>query len=259
MLPLAAFVGLGMHAYWRKMAASALTRRLRIPAGIALALGVSLPWALFGGAGVMTMIGVTVGCWLILSALLDPVRRAVRDRSARRPLPRAQWGMILAHLGVGVFILGVTVTSSYSIETDAAAVPGDRREVGGYEFIFRGTRDVRGPNYEAVEGEFEVRRDGRLVSVLTPQKRIYRVQQSPMTETAIDAGWRRDLLVALGDPLGEGAWSLRIQYRPLIRFIWLGALIMAAGGLVALSDPRYRLARARQAALDHAPRTAEAG
>ncbi|MDE0005696.1 MAG: cytochrome c biogenesis protein CcsA, partial [Rhodospirillaceae bacterium] len=259
MLPLAAFVGLGMHAYWQKMSASVLVRRLRVPAGIALALGVSLPWLLFGGAGVMTVVGVIVGCWLILSSLLDPVTRAVRDRSARRPLPRAQWGMILAHLGVGVFILGVTVVSSYSIETDAAAVPGDRREVGGYEFIFRGTRDVQGPNYQAVEGEFEVRRDGRLVTVLAPQKRIYRVQQSPMTETAIDAGWRRDLLVALGDPLGEGAWSLRVQYRPLIRFIWMGALIMALGGLVALSDPRYRQEKARQAAPDRTPRTAEVG
>ena len=108
-----------------------------------------------------------------------------------------------------------------------------------------------------MEGEFEVRRDGRLVTVLAPQKRIYRVQQSPMTETAIDAGWRRDLLVALGDPLGEGAWSLRVQYRPLIRFIWLGALIMALGGLVALSDPRYRLERARRATSGQAPRSAE--
>ena len=151
------------------------------------------------------------------------------------------------------------MTSSYSIETDAAAVPGDRREVGGYEFIFRGIRNVEGPNYQAVEGEFEVRRDGRLVSVLHPQKRVYRVQQSPMTETAIDAGWRRDLLVALGDPLGEGAWSLRVQYRPLIRFIWMGAIIMALGGLVALTDPRYRPERARQAAPERAPRTAEAG
>ena len=259
MLPLAALVGMGMHAYWQKMSASALARRLRVPAVVALVLGVSLPWLFFGGAGVMTTIGVIVGCWLILSSLLDPIARAVRNRSAPRPLPRAQWGMILAHLGVGVFILGVTVVSSYSIETDAAAVPGDRREVGGYEFIFRGTRDVQGPNYQAVEGEFEVRRDGRLVTVLAPQKRIYRVQQSPMTETAIDAGWRRDLLVALGDPLGEGAWSLRVQYRPLIRFIWLGALIMAVGGLVALSDPRYREERVRRAVPGKAPRTVEVG
>ena len=259
MLPLVALVGAGMHSLWQQMSPRLLARRLRMPAAIALILGAILPWVLFGGGGVLTIVGVMLGCWLVAAALYDPVRRAVRRNVAARPLSRGQWGMILAHLGVGVFILGVTVTSSFSIETDDAALPGDRREVGGYEFVFRGVRDVRGPNYEAVEGEFEVRRDGELVSVLLPQKRIYRVQQSPMTETAIDAGWRRDLLVALGEPLGEGAWSLRIQYRPLIRFIWLGALIMALGGLVAITDPRYRLERKQQPAAQRAPRPQEAG
>ena len=257
MLPLAALVGAGMHSVWQQMTAQLLARRLRLAAGIALVLGVTLPWILFGAAGLMTMIGMVLGCWLIAASLLDPLRRVLRPGATRMPLARGQWGMTLAHLGVGVFILGVTVTSSYSIETDAAATPGDRREVGGYEFIFRDLRDVQGPNYEAVEGEFEVRRNGRLVTVLTPQKRVYRVQQSPMTETGIDAGWRRDLLVALGDPLGDGAWSLRVQYRPLIRFVWLGAIIMALGGLVALSDPRYRLERKRQAAPERAGRAAE--
>ena len=251
MLPLAVFVGAGMHCSWQQMPARSLVRRLKVPAGIALVLGAALPWVLFGRAGVLTMTGTIVGVWVVASSLLDPLRRALKPGSAAMPLTRGQWGMTLAHLGVGLFILGVTVTSSYSIETDAAAVPGDRREVGGYEFIFRDVREVRGPNYEAVEGEFEVRRDGRLVTVLRPQKRVYRVQQSPMTETAIEAGWRRDLLVALGDPLGEGAWSLRVQFKPLIRFIWLGALVMAFGGLVALSDPRYRQRRQAPAGASH--------
>ena len=259
MLPLAVFVGAGMHSIWQQMSPRLLARRLRLPAAVALALGLILPWVLFDGAGLMTVIGVILGCWLVAASLYDPVRRALRRNAGARPLARGQWGMILAHLGVGVFILGVTVTSSFSIETDSAAVPGDRREVGGYEFIFRNVRDVRGPNFEAVEGEFEVRRDGALVTILRPQKRVYRVQQSPMTETAIDAGWRRDLLVALGDPLGEGAWSLRIQYRPLVRFIWLGALIMALGGLVAITDPRYRLERKRETAPQRSPRAVEAG
>ena len=259
MLPLAVFVGAGMHSIWQQMSPGLLARRLRLPAAIALTLGVILPWLLFDGAGLMTVIGVILGCWLVAASLYDPVRRVLRRTTGARPLSRGQLGMILAHLGVGVFILGVTVTSSFSIETDAAAAPGDRREVGGYEFIFRSVRDVQGPNFEAVEGEFEVRRDGSLVTILRPQKRVYRVQQSPMTETAIDAGWRRDLLVALGDPLGDGAWSLRIQYRPLIRFIWLGALIMALGGLVAITDPRYRLERQRETAPQRSPRAAEAG
>ena len=259
MVPLAALAGVGMNSIWQKMSARLLARRLRIPAAAALVLGLTLPWVFLGGAGFMTVIGLILGCWLVAAALLDPIRRVLRRNATLQPLSRAQWGMTLAHLGVGVFILGVTVTSSYSIETDAAALPGDRREVGGYEFVFRGIRDVQGPNYEAVEGEFEVRRNGALVTILRPQKRVYRVQQSPMTETAIDAGWRRDLLVALGDPLGDGAWSLRIQYRPLIRFIWLGPLIMALGGLVAVSDPRYRRERQRKMTARPLPRSAEAG
>ena len=156
--------------------------------------------------------------------------------------------MTLAHLGVGVFILGATVTSSYNIETDRSARPGDRWEVAGYEFVFRGLRQFDGVNYSADEGEFEVRRNGSLVTVMTPQKRTYRVQQSPMTEAAIDAGWTRDLFVALGEPLGDGAWSVRTQVKPLLRFIWLGALIMAFGGLLAATDPRYRRQKAAREA-----------
>ncbi len=259
MLPLLVLVGAGMHSLWQQMSTRLLARRLRVPGAIALVAGVALPWLFFGGAGLMTTVGLILACWLVAASLYDPARRLLRRSEGTRPLSRGQWGMILAHMGVGVFVLGVTVTSSFSIETDDAAMPGDRREVGGYEFVFRGLRDVQGPNYEAVEGEFEVRRDGALVSVLLPQKRIYRVQQNPMTETAIDAGWRRDLLVALGDPLGEGAWSLRVQYRPFIRFIWMGALIMALGGLVAITDPRYRLERRRERSPQRSPRAAEAG
>ena len=148
--------------------------------------------------------------------------------------------MTLAHLGVGVFILGATITSSYTIETDRSARPGDRWELFGYEFVFRNIRNFDGVNYRATEGEFEVRRNGSLITVMAPQKRTYLVQQNPMTEAAIDSGWTRHLFIALGDPLGDGAWSLRIQYKPLIRFVWLGPLIMAFGGLLAASDSRYR-------------------
>ena len=144
------------------------------------------------------------------------------------------------------------MTSSYSVEVDRRAVPGDQVSVAGLDFMFRGTRDVQGPNFQAVEGEFEVRKDGRLLTVLTPQKRVYRVQTSAMTEAAIDAAWYRDLFVALGEPLGAEAWSVRIQYKPLIRFIWIGCLVMALGGLVATTDRRYRVRAAEAAARDGA-------
>jgi len=255
MLPLAALIGVGMHSTWVRMSGESLARRVMVPAGVALALGVMLPWLVFGRASALTMIGISAGLWVVGAAMLDPVKRALRRGTAAMPLTRGQWGMMVAHLGVGVFILGATVTSSYNVETDSSASPGDRWEVEGYEFVFRDIRRIQGTNFEATEGEFEVRRDGRLITILTPQKRTYRVQTSPMTEAAIDVGWSRDLFVALGDPLG-GGWSLRVQYKPLIRFIWLGALIMAFGGLLAVSDPRYRTSRAREEA-GHSTQPAE--
>jgi len=243
MLPLVLLMGAGMHATWVGMKGETLARKLAIPAVGAVVLGVLLPWVIFGSAGVLTVVGIVAGLWVIAASLFDPVRRMIR-RDAARPLTRAQWGMTLAHVGIGMFVLGVTVSSSYNIETDRAAVPGDRWELAGYEIVFRGLRDVQGVNYAAVEGEFELRRDGTLVTVLTPQNRVYRVQSSPMTEAGIDARWYRDIFIALGQPLGDGVWSLRVQFKPLIRFIWLGSLVMAFGGLLAASDPRYRSKRA---------------
>jgi cytochrome c-type biogenesis protein CcmF len=156
-------------------------------------------------------------------------------------MTRAVAGLSIAHLGVGMFVLGVTVTSAFSVETDMRMAPGERVSVAGYDFTLRGLQNVEGPNFRALECEVEVRKAGEVVATLRPQKRTYLVQQSPMTEAGIAAGWNRDLFVALGDPLGNGAWSVRIQYKPLIRFIWLGAFVMALGGLVAASDRRYRL------------------
>lgn len=244
-IPLGLFVGAGMHATWKSMAGETLIRKLTVAAAIAAVLGAILPWVVFGSASALTMVGVIVGLWVVISSLLDPVRRLLTSRPSPTPFARAQWGMMFAHLGVGLFILGATITSSYTIETDRAARPGDSWELLGYEIVFRDIRSFNGVNYQATEGEFEIRRDGSLVTVLTPQKRTYLVQQNPMTEAAIDAGWMRHLFLALGDPLGDGAWSLRVQYKPLIRFIWLGPMIMAFGGLLAASDPRYRRQRAK--------------
>lgn len=122
--------------------------------------------------------------------------------------------------------------------------PGDSAEVAGYQFQFEGTRRFDGPNYAATEGRVIARKGDHTIATLLPQKRIYRVQTSPMTEAAIDAGLGRDLFVALGEPLGNDSWSMRLQYKPLIRLIWLGTLLMALGGLLAASDRRYRVAAA---------------
>jgi cytochrome c-type biogenesis protein CcmF len=238
MLPLAALLGVGMHSAWRSMPASSLLWRLRWPAVAAVVAGIVLPVIVFGGASVLTVVAVTIGSWVCISSLLDPLSKLVLHRGA--PFTRAQLGMCLAHFGVGVFILGATVASAYNLEIDATARPGDRLEAGGYEFVFRGLRTVEGANFTADEGEFELRADGAVLAVLTPQKRVYRVQQSPMTEAAIDSNLGRDVFLALGEPLGENAWSVRIQVKPLIGFLWLGSTLMVLGGLAAISDRRYR-------------------
>jgi cytochrome c-type biogenesis protein CcmF len=186
----------------------------------------------------MTTVAVSIGVWACVASLLDPLGRLIRRSGP--PLTRAHWGMCIAHFGIGVFLLGATVASVYNFETDVSMRAGDRFEARGYEIVLRSVRQVEGPNYVADEGEFELRKDGQLISVLTSQQRMYNVQRSAMTEAAIDARFTRDVFVALAQPLGDGAWSVRVQVKPLIRFIWFGALIMAIGGFVAITDRRYR-------------------
>jgi cytochrome c-type biogenesis protein CcmF len=243
MLPLALLLGVGMHAAWKKAPMAALRQRLVPLAVIALLAGIALPWLFFDRTTILTVIGVGTGLWVVLSSLMDPVTRWV-GRDKRMGLTRGQWGMIVAHLGVGLFIIGATLTTAYNVETDRAVVAGDRWETAGYELVFKGTRSTDGPNFRADEGEFELYEDGKLIDVLHAQKRIYRVQTAPMTEAAIHATITRDVFVALGDPLGNGAWSVRVRVKPFIRFIWLGSVIMALGGILAASDRRYRQQRA---------------
>ena len=240
MFPLMLLMGMGMHVMWRQMSFSVLARKLRVPAVIAVIAGVALPLLFYGSAGMLTIVGSIAAFWVMLAAVID----LLPGRGPGR-LTSSHIGMCLAHFGLGMLILGVTFVSSYDVEADRAVLPGQSVEVAGYEFTMFGTRGVEGPNFSAIEAEVEVRLDGEVVTMLYPQKRVYRVQRDPITQTAIAAGWRRDLLVSMGEPLGEGAWSVRIQYKPLVRFIWLGTLVMAIGGLFAMTDRRYRLARRR--------------
>jgi cytochrome c-type biogenesis protein CcmF len=238
MLPLCVLLGIGMHTAWRTMTASTLLHRLRWPAAAAVAAGVALPFVFFGAASVLTIVAVSIAAWVCISSMLDPVRKLVFRTGA--PLTRGQVGMSVAHFGVGVFMLGATVVSAYNLEVDVSAKPGDTVKAGAYEFVFRGVRQVQGPNFTADEGDFELRRGGKSLEVLAPQKRVYRVQQNPMTEAAIDSKPMRDVFLALGDPLGNDAWSLRIQIKPMIAFLWFGSGFMAIGGILAMSDRRYR-------------------
>jgi len=153
--------------------------------------------------------------------------------------------MILAHFGVGIFLIGASLTNAVSSEKHLRMVPGDSFELAGYNFVFEGTRGLRGPNYMADEGEFIVYKSGDRVTSLFPQKRRYPNGQV-MTEAALDPGLTRDLYVSLGESLDDSgtAWAIRIYHKPFIRFIWMGALLMMAGGFLAASDRRYRRAAA---------------
>jgi len=188
----------------------------------------------------MLFVGCAAAFWIIVSSLL-PIVRSLRREKGTAGITRSALGMSIAHLGIGFFVIGVTIVSAVGVESDRALSPGESIEVAGYEFEMSELRNVQGPNFSAIEAEVEIRKNGDYVATVRPQKRQYLVQQSPMTEAGIRAGLDKDLFVALGDQLGNGGWSVRIQYKPLIRFIWLGALIMALGGLVAVSDRRYRV------------------
>jgi len=157
--------------------------------------------------------------------------------------------MVVAHIGVAVFVVGVTLVKGYDSEKDMKMRPGETIELGGYAFRLEEVNDVRGPNYIAARAHVAVMHDGKPVTRLFPEKRVYTVQEMPMTEAAIDPGLTRDLYVSLGDSLGDGTWLVKVQVKPFIDWIWMGCLVMALGGLLAASDRRYRFALQKKSSL----------
>ena len=239
-IPLVILVGMGMHVAWRTQSTSAWTRMLRVPAIVAVVLGIAIPWFVYGRISVLLFVGCAAAAWVVVVSLL-PIVRSLRREKGAAGITRGALGQSIAHLGLGLFVLGVTVVSAFGVESDRALAPGETIDVAGYEFEMKNLGNVRGPNFSAIEAEVEIRKDGVYVATVRPQKRQYLVQKSWMTEAGIHPGLDKDLFVALGDQLGNGGWSVRVQYKPLIRFIWLGALVMALGGLIAVSDRRYRV------------------
>jgi len=239
MLPLIFLLGLGMHTAWRSQELGPWQRLFRVPAIIAVIVGLVIPLFIYGRVGLLVAVGCIAAVWIVASSLIQPLR-SWRRAEGSAGISRSALGMSIAHFGVGFFVIGVTIVSAFGEESDRAMRAGDTIDVAGFQFEMREIRDVQGPNYSAVEGVVEIRRDGEYIGTVRPQKRQYLVQQSWMTEAGIHPTWNKDLFVALGDRIGGGAWSVRIQYKPMIRFIWVGAFIMALGGLVSVSDRRYR-------------------
>jgi cytochrome c-type biogenesis protein CcmF len=250
MAPALFLMGVGPLARWKKASLPDLAARLRWALAASLAAALVLPFAM-GRWGAAVALGLMLATWVAASGfvqLYEKVRNAAGGASAWARLssvPRATYGMLLAHFGVAVFVVGVTMVKGYESEKDVRMEPGDTVEVGGYTFRFDGVRDVKGPNYVAGRARISVTRNGRLVTTLYPEKRIYTVQNMPMTEAAIDPGLTRDLYVSLGDAVSDSAWVVRVYHKPFVDWIWGGCLIMALGGALAASDRRYRLAAQR--------------
>ena len=257
MVPVVLLMAIGPITRWKQAELPDLGRRLRAAVGAsAVATGLSA-WV-GGKASFLSVLGLGLGWWIVMGVLTDVAERldlrvhgwgAWRQRLAQ--LPRAFVGMSLAHLGVAVFIFGVTIVKTHEVERDVKMKPGDSATIGDLRFTLQSFQDVAGPNYQAVRGKVQVDRVDELgqlrsaVATMEPEKRVYRVQRMPMTEAAIRTGLVKDLYVSLGEPVEGGAWIVRIYVKPFVDWIWGGCVLMALGGLLAATDRRYRRARER--------------
>jgi len=257
MAPALFLMGVGPLARWKKADLPDLAIRLRWAFAVSVVAAALLPFVL-GRWSLLVSLGLLLAVWIAASGVVqlrERVRNTTSSASAWARLattPRAYYGMLLAHLGVAVFVVGVTLVKGYESERDVRMQPGDTTKLAGYVFRFDGIRDVKGPNYIAARAEIHVSREGRLVTRMYPEKRIYTVQDQAMTEAAIDPGFTRDLYVSLGDSVGPTTWIVRVQHKPFVDWIWGGCLLMALGGFLAATDRRYRVASARARELAYA-------
>ena len=252
MVPAVFLMGVGPIARWKKASLPDLAVRLRWAFLASAVTALILPF-IVGGWKPLASLGLLLALWIVTTTALNIWER-VRITTGQvgilqklRSQTRSYYGMQVAHVGVAVFILGVTLVTQYQSEKDVRMDVGDTVNVGGYDFKFNGASDVVGPNYQGARADISISRNGKFLRTMNPEKRIYNVTQNPMTETAIDTGLFRDLYLSLGEPVGNGgAWSVRVHYKPFVDWIWGGALLMAIGGGLAVSDRRYALAARKQ-------------
>jgi cytochrome c-type biogenesis protein CcmF len=251
MVPAVFLMGVGPIARWRKASLPELAVRLRWAFAASAITALLLPLAI-GGWKPLVSLGLLLAFWIVATTLLN-LRDRVKTTSGPSGLlqklrmqSRSYYGMQLAHVGVAVFILGVTLVTGFQAEQDVKMQTGDMVSVGGYDFRLKGIKEVDGPNYRAVRGEIEISRGGQALRTMYPEKRSYVASGNAMTETAIDTGIFRDLYISLGEPVGSNAWSVRVHYKPFVSWIWGGAVLMALGGGLAVSDRRYALAARKE-------------
>ncbi len=242
MVPLIFLAGIGPQVKWRHDEWQPLIKRLAIVFVLILiaALAFAGLWSVMKPS---IVIALTLALWVIGGLVFDIVARLRGGKQVMAGLARqslSYWGMVCAHIGVAVTTIGVCISMTLSVERDVRFEQGQSASVGPYEFRFVRLREHEGANYFATRGYFDVNENGKTVAQLHPEKRIYNASRQAMTEAAIAPGLTRDLYVAMGEPLGNGAWAVRVYYKPFVRWIWLGGVLMTIGGVLAISDRRYR-------------------
>ncbi|WP_440876174.1 heme lyase CcmF/NrfE family subunit [Thalassotalea sp. PLHSN55] len=253
-------MGIGPLIRWKKAKSGELRKQLSFVSIASVVFGLAFPFLYHGEFNLLVSMGMTLACWVALVVLKDifnQMKQANGSLSFAK-ISRSQIGMTLAHMGIAVTIVGVTIVSTYELEINVKMSQGEQINVEGYDIRFDGIKQVKGPNYNAQQGQLHVSQDGDFVALLKPERRAYLVQTMGMTEAGIDPGLFRDIYVALGDPLPNDAWAIRVHYKPFVRWIWLGAIFMGLGGLIAMLDKRYRrrkTAQQAQAAKQAQPQT----
>ena len=256
MSPILFLMGVGPFARWKEASVPEIAKAVKWALAVGVIVAIALP-LLYGQWYAMTALGIFFATWIVVTALLNFIERVQHTRAGRGFLataasqPRSFVGMHLAHIGVAVFVVGVTMVGSYQDEKDVKMAPGESVDVAGYHFTFNGVKAVEGPNYVAAQGDFDLAVNGQFVRKMNPEKRNYHSSAMPMTEASIDAGLLRDVYVSLGEPIDrdkpEGEWAVRVYYKPFVDWIWGGCVLMSLGGLIAMLDRRYRV-KARAAA-----------
>ncbi|AFJ48106.1 heme lyase CcmF/NrfE family subunit [Shimwellia blattae] len=250
MVPFALLLGVGPLIRWRRDDIGRQLRRLGLALAVSLVLALVLPWWLGDRIVAITVTGLMMALWVLVLALIELHERATHRHGFWRGLlhqSRSQWGMVLGHIGVAVTVIGIAFSTQYSVERDVRMKTGDTLDIHQYHFEFQGVRDIVGPNWSGGMGVFSVSRNGKPETTLYAEKRFYSASQMMMTEAAIDGGLTRDLYAALGEELEDGSWAVRLYYKPFVRWIWYGGVLMALGGLCCMLDPRYRAFRHREA------------
>lgn len=246
MTPFALLLGIGPLVKWRRDQFSEIRTPVVVSAIVMAIAGFALPYFLQNKLTVSAVLGTMMSVIIVLLSLYEMKQRATHRESFFKgitKLSRSHWGMILAHLGVAMTVWGIAFSQNFSVERDVRMAVGDTVQIADYDFTFTGVSDANGPNYMGGKAQIDISKDGKPEATLFAEKRFYTVSKMPMTEAAIDWGFTRDLYVALGEKIEDNSWALRLYYKPFIRWIWIGGLFMALGGLLCMFDRRYRFSR----------------